>query len=649
MTPAKIIFISDFFVEEIAGGAEQTTAALIEQVPIEFKNSIHHVKSTQLSPDVIKHMGVNNLWILTNTSGLNLETLIFILQNCRYATIDYDYRYCHFRSPELHLLKFGNTCNCANEFWNTFYANSIHNFWMSSKQREIYSRNIPAISRNIRQDKSDVISSAFSSNILDTLSAYRKERENKGHNGKYLILNSQSWIKGVEKCIEYCKNKGLAYDLVGSLSYSDFLKTMAQYAGLVFQPPGGDTCPRLVIEAKLMGLEIHVNDNVQHANEPWFAGSIEEIDFYLRNNIARFWDKINQIENPTISGYVTTYNCESQKYPFIQCIKSLLSFCDEVCVVDGGSTDLTNYMLWNLQREYLIDKSYLFVLTDQYSPVPNEKTRIKWKSIPRDWNDKHCGIFDGLQKAESRNMCVNQFCWQMDVDEVVHENDSHKIKLLIKTVWHRQPNDILSLPVIEYWGGSDKIRMDVTPWKWRLSRNIKNITHGIPKQLRQYDSEGNLYSLPGSDGCDLIDKYSHEILPHTNWYTQEHDILRQACLNKRYPVDEYEKVIMQVVSALPCVYHYSWYDLERKIKTYQKFWSHFWNSLYGGSVQDTAENNMMFDVPWSKVTDQMISDLAKKLKNGTGGWIWHRKWNGTNVPSMHLPLSQPDIMKDFYK
>ena len=44
---------------------------------------------------------------------------------------------------------------------------------------------------------------------------------------------------------------------------------------------------------------------------------------------------------PTISGYTTVMDAESQEYPWKRCVESLLGFCDEVVVVDGGSTDGT--------------------------------------------------------------------------------------------------------------------------------------------------------------------------------------------------------------------------------------------------------------------------------------------------------------------
>ena len=40
-----------------------------------------------------------------------------------------------------------------------------------------------------------------------------------------------------------------------------------------------------------------------------------------------------------ISGYTTVRNCITQKYPFVESILSMINFCDEVVVLDGGSTD----------------------------------------------------------------------------------------------------------------------------------------------------------------------------------------------------------------------------------------------------------------------------------------------------------------------
>ena len=45
----------------------------------------------------------------------------------------------------------------------------------------------------------------------------------------------------------------------------------------------------VVIEAKVLGGEVVVNDNVQHATEAWFNKSIPEIEEYLLDGPSRFW------------------------------------------------------------------------------------------------------------------------------------------------------------------------------------------------------------------------------------------------------------------------------------------------------------------------------------------------------------------------
>ena len=65
--------------------------------------------------------------------------------------------------------------------------------------------------------------------------------------------------------------------------------------GLCFLPKGSDTCPRLVIEAKLLNCELNLNDKVLHVSEKWFESkSVEQIERHLKKQPDRFW---NIVEN----------------------------------------------------------------------------------------------------------------------------------------------------------------------------------------------------------------------------------------------------------------------------------------------------------------------------------------------------------------
>jgi hypothetical protein len=176
-----------------------------------------------------------------------------------------------------------------------------------------------------------------------------------------------------------------------------------------------------------------------------------------------------------------------------------------------------------------------------------------------------------------------------------------------------------------------------------------NITHGIPGSKRIVSDKGpdGYLASGGTDGCDLIFKDTLNEVPFISFYTEQADNARKmALMGSTEALSQYQNWFNQVVGSLPCVFHYSWYDLPRKIRLYRDYWTRHWNSLFGKNLTDTAENNMMFDVPWSDVTEQMIDELASDLKTRLGGWIWHRKWDRkTTTPNIQCLRSEPRIMK----
>jgi glycosyltransferase involved in cell wall biosynthesis len=303
----------------------------------------------------------------------------------------------------------------------------------------------------------------------------------------------------------------------------------------------------------------------------------------------------------------------------------MLNFCDQVVVVDGGSTDGTWDALIELSK------------TDDRIIIEQKK---------RDWDHPRFAVFDGLQKAYARSLCTGEWCWQMDSDEIVHEDDYDKVKKLIKQM--PKSMHLLALPVIEYWGGSEKVRIDVNPWKWRLSKNLPHITHGIPQTMRRYDSEGSLYAAPGTDGCDYINTENHSVIPCVNFYNQDiHTVRMMSLQGEADHIEAYENWFNNLINQLPGVHHYSWYNLERKIKTYKNYWSSHWQSMYNIKQEDTPENNMFFDKKWKDVTDEEIKELALKLKDKMGGWIFHNKVDFDKpTPHVYIEREEPELMRN---
>ena len=619
---SEIVFVSDLFAADYVGGAELTSQALIDSCP----RNIETLKSREVTLELLEQ-GHQKYWIFGNFSSMNEELIPSIVANLNYSILEYDYKYCKYRSPEKHKFAEMKECDCHTEMKgkmiSAFYYGAKSLWWMSEGQEALYHRLFPFLAER----ESVVLSSVFDDKFFASVKILREQTEEKERKG-WIVLGSNSWIKGADAAEQWCKDNDKDYEILWGLPYEEVLLKLSKAEGFVYLPEGMDTCPRMVIEAKLLGCKLHLNDYVQHKDEIWFdTDEMFDTEAYLYAARERFWSaiKANMEWKPTIGSYTTTRNCIIQDYPFRECINSMLAFSDEVVVVDGGSSDGT----W-----------------EELSDWAEKEEKLSVFQIERDWDHARHGVFDGMQKAEARKRCTSDYLWQMDSDEIVHEDDYEKIIQLC--INFPSNAELVSLPVIEYWGGSDKVRMDINPWKWRLSKNSSHITHGIPSDLRQYDGEGNLYAALGTDGCDYVHAETFERIPHASFYSSEVDIARRAALEGNSDaMNDYSKWYQNVIDLLPGVHHYSWFNIERKIKTYKGYWQTHWESLYNIKQEDTSENNMFFQKPWSEVTDENIRDLSTQLKEEMGGWIFHAPVDFSKpTPSLKINQSEPAVIRD---
>lgn len=622
-TTCKVVWVQDLFAAQYAGGAELTSQSLIDDRPSD--TDVFCVNSDKVTMETLKS-GTDKLWIFGNFASINASLVPTIVANIRYAILEYDYKFCLHRSIELHQKIEGRQCDCEQrdigKLVSAFFYGARHIFWMSAAQRDRYVSRFPFLA----QRPNTVLSSVFSS---QTLAEMVNLRETSSDRKGWIVLGSTSWIKGAEDAEQWCKDNGKEYEVVWNVPYFDLLKKISRSEGFVYLPRGGDTCPRMVIEAKLLGCKIHTNSDVQHAAEAWFStDDLEEVEAYLADRPHVFWETLRKEipGNQRISGYTTTYNCFKGGYPFRESIVSMLGFCDEIVVVDAGSEDGTLDALREMQER---------------------DSRIVLHVQKRDWSDPRSAVFDGQQKALARAICTGDFCWQQDSDEVVHENDYQKIRDMVSSF----PTniDLIALPVVEFWGKTEKVRIDVNPWKWRLSRNVPYVTHGIPGNLRRFDDEGRLYSHMGSDGCDYIRSDNFQPINFANFMTKESEGVRQAALaGSREALDQFQDWFGKMLEVLPAVRHYSWWDMRRKIKSYRGFWQRHWESLFNVKREDTADNNMFFDKPWSDVSDEEIDALADRLEREMGGWIFHRRVDfSAKTPHITVPFTHPVVIEDW--
>jgi len=184
----------------------------------------------------------------------------------------------------------GKECDCAKSDHGELIADLLTNantlFFMSKRQMDIHYEQIS----ELKSDKHLVLSSVFEDEVLDKIKEVREIYSNKKKK-IWTVPGGKHWVKGSDNAKKWCKENNLDFVELQSMQYIKVLETLAQAEGLCFLPAGADTCPRLVIEAKLLGCKLNLNDNVQHIEEDWFkTDDLEEIEKYLRGVHGRFWE-----------------------------------------------------------------------------------------------------------------------------------------------------------------------------------------------------------------------------------------------------------------------------------------------------------------------------------------------------------------------
>ena len=158
---------------------------------------------------------------------------------------------------------------------------------------------------------------------------------------------------------------------------------------------------------------------------------------------------------------------------------------------------------------------------------------------------------------------------------------------------------------------------------------------------------GRTYSINDISELDQIfDKYTRNIKPVNTYTALKNPILLEesgdlinfsplvssktiglwnAARTSMHPdiIKSYVFELNKEIEKYGVIVHYSWFDIAKKIKSYKDYWAYHWRAIYGLDTEDTAENNVMFNKPWSEVSDEDIKCLATKLEKEKGGWFFH--------------------------
>jgi hypothetical protein len=282
----QIVFVQDFFLVDLVGGAELSMDALHRSAPVPFAM----VRASQLTQEMIEtHQSCH--WVFGNFAHLDPSLIqYFISSKISYSVFEHDYKFCRWRSVERHLSEGKEECRCETEAWGklieSFYLNAKQVWFCSQRHMQRYFERFPSL----KNSNCSVLSAVFGDEFFHKIVPLIQTLPSRKKSG-WLTLESDAWIKGTNDAKRWLDDNRKSYSLIKGMTPDQVLESMAGAEGFVCLPRGADVSNRMVTEAKLLGCEIVANDNIQHVGESWLDYEPVNALRWLHNRRNVFWQR----------------------------------------------------------------------------------------------------------------------------------------------------------------------------------------------------------------------------------------------------------------------------------------------------------------------------------------------------------------------
>ena len=301
----KLVFISDFFSEHIQGGAEIYDEVLVKELRKKTK-----VAMFQSNVFGLKHLNFylfhDYNFVISNFVNLSQEVKSRLCAvGDRYVIIEHDHKYLVNRNPS----DFKDFKAPPQFIINKeFYSSAKAVFCQSQKHKEVLESNLKI--GNVHS----LSCSLWSQEQIDTIRNSLCEK-----NGKAFVMNDTNPIKGTDKAIAICETKGVEYDVVDKMPYSDFIKKLAKYDKFVFFPKTLESFSRVILEARMLGCRLVTNKLNSCTYEDWFKKykGRELIDFVEKQRdvvVDKIVTCLNEEKESKVGDITVILNCYRRPY-----------------------------------------------------------------------------------------------------------------------------------------------------------------------------------------------------------------------------------------------------------------------------------------------------------------------------------------------
>lgn len=272
----KLVYISDYFLGETNGGAEQNDHELLSL--LKEKDEVEQLltfksDSADLTLEKVRSLIDEDYRFIVSNFVFMFKRVMKEIEKGVYVIYEHDHKYLPTRNPA----DYPDFLAPEDEIVNrSFYKNAKVVFCQSNMHKSIIDVNVPGI------QTVSLGGNIWSEDVLDYIEELNRKYPEESKNNRYSIMDSAIAHKGTNFAVAFCEKEGVDYDLIEPLPHKQFLERLAQNETLIFGPSTPETLSRIVVEARMLNCKLVVNTNIGAASQAWFQKKGQELIDVMR-------------------------------------------------------------------------------------------------------------------------------------------------------------------------------------------------------------------------------------------------------------------------------------------------------------------------------------------------------------------------------
>lgn len=270
---SKVLIVDDF--PENFGGAEIVNETVRDHLGL---NRI-------IAASEVVTIDKDKTYLLCNTSTMTQKTLDEFSEIGNYAILEHDYKIVASRHPWRYK---DNIVPEQDKINLDLYRNAKAVFVQTEDHLNIFNIN------DVEGNFINLDCSIWSEKELSTLEKYRIEKADK--TADFCVVESINWIKNQEGAEKFLKESKVSYRLLpATTDRESFIRSMARFACLVFFPIARESCCRLIVEAKCLGMNVLTTPNSGAWQADWYDMQGMKLIQYLRKQSRKNLELITEV------------------------------------------------------------------------------------------------------------------------------------------------------------------------------------------------------------------------------------------------------------------------------------------------------------------------------------------------------------------